>query len=180
MRVFAIATAALWVAFLAYWVFAAGSAKPGTRNSQHVAVRFTIALAVVLIVRVLKPSVGEVHSVVVGAVGLAVIVAGLGFAVWARLHLGRNWGMPMTVKEDPELITTGPYALVRNPIYSGMLLALIGTALTTNLAVLIAAVALGAYFVYSATVEDRNLTRLFPDTYPAYRERTKMLIPYVL
>jgi protein-S-isoprenylcysteine O-methyltransferase Ste14 len=175
-----IAAGVLWVAFIAYWAITAVSAKAGTRTGFHAGVRLAIAALVIVIVRVVRPGSLQIHSLVVAGVGVAVEAAGFAVAVWARVHLGRNWGMPMTVKQDPELVTTGPYAVVRNPIYSGLLLALIGTALAINLTVLVAVVAVGAYFVVSARVEDRNLAQLFPDTYPAYRDRTKMLIPHVL
>jgi protein-S-isoprenylcysteine O-methyltransferase Ste14 len=72
-------------------------------------------------------------------------VAGLGLAVWARIYLGRNWGMPMTQKDEPELVISGPYHLVRHPIYSGILLAMLGTSLTTNIYWLIAFAVMGVY-----------------------------------
>jgi protein-S-isoprenylcysteine O-methyltransferase Ste14 len=65
-------------------------------------------------------------------------------------------------------------------LYSGLLLAVLGTALATNLIGLLIVAILGAYFRYSATVEEKNLTATFPTTYPAYRAGTKMLIPFVL
>ena len=86
----------------------------------------------------------------------------------------------MTEKAEPELITSGPYRFVRHPIYSGLLLGLLGTALATNLYWFIAFGAALAYFAYSASVEERLLTASFPDTYPSYRAHTKMLIPFVL
>ena len=86
----------------------------------------------------------------------------------------------MTQRVEPELVTSGPYRFVRHPIYSGLLLALIGTALATNFLGLAIAVILGAYFYYAATVEERNLVVTFPTAYPAYREHTKKLIPYLL
>ncbi len=55
--------------------------------------------------------------------GAALFLGGLGPAIWARLHLGRNWGMPQTLKSEPELITSGPYRLLRHPIYTGILTA---------------------------------------------------------
>jgi protein-S-isoprenylcysteine O-methyltransferase Ste14 len=112
-------------------------------------------------------------------VGLFLFGLGLGFAIWARIHVGRNWGRPMTQKEDPELVTSGPYRLVRHPIYSGVLVALVGTAVALNWAWLTAVVLAGAYFVYSARVEERYLTEQFPDDYPAYKRSTKMLVPFV-
>jgi protein-S-isoprenylcysteine O-methyltransferase Ste14 len=108
------------------------------------------------------------------------IAAGLGVAIWARVNLGRNWGMPTTEKTEPELVTSGPYRYVRHPIYSGLLLATLGTALATNLTSLIVVAVLTAYFYYAATVEERNLTQTFPTAYPTYRSSTKMLIPFVL
>ncbi|HTW21544.1 MAG TPA: isoprenylcysteine carboxylmethyltransferase family protein, partial [Mycobacteriales bacterium] len=88
-------------------------------------------------------------------------------------------GMPMSQKVDPDLITSGPYRWIRNPIYSGILLALLGSAIAVSLEWLIVVVPIGAYFVYSAVMEQKYMTERFPDTYPAYRDRTKMLIPYV-
>ena len=88
--------------------------------------------------------------------------------------------MPMTEKDEPELVTSGPYRFVRHPIYSGILLAILGSALATTLYWLIAFVALGIYFVYSARVEERLMTCSFPSAYPSYKAHTKMLIPFVL
>lgn len=111
---------------------------------------------------------------------MILLVAGLGLAVWARIYLGRNWGMPMTRKAEPELVTRGPYRLVRHPIYSGLLLAILGTALVINVFWLIALPVLGAYFIFSATVEERLMTTAFPAAYPSYKAQTKMLVPFVL
>jgi protein-S-isoprenylcysteine O-methyltransferase Ste14 len=104
---------------------------------------------------------------------------GLGFAIWARLHIGRNWGTPMSQKDDPELVTRGPYRPVRHPIYSGILLAGLGTAVALSWLWLVAIALAGVYFVYSATVEERYLTEQFPDAYPMYRRSTKMLVPLI-
>jgi protein-S-isoprenylcysteine O-methyltransferase Ste14 len=86
----------------------------------------------------------------------------------------------MSQKAEPELVTSGPYRFVRHPIYSGLLAGLLGTVLATNLIGLIVAAVLGAYFYYSAFVEEKNLTATFPTAYPAYRASTRMLIPFVL
>jgi protein-S-isoprenylcysteine O-methyltransferase Ste14 len=86
----------------------------------------------------------------------------------------------MTQKADPELVTSGPYRFVRHPIYSGILLGFAGTALATNAYWWIVFAVGLIYFVYSARVEEGIMTSAFPSTYPGYRERTKMLIPFVL
>jgi protein-S-isoprenylcysteine O-methyltransferase Ste14 len=101
-------------------------------------------------------------------------------AIWARVYLGRNWGMPMSQKVDPELVTTGPYHSIRHPIYSGILLAMIGTTIAVSLYWLAAVILLGAYFLYSAIVEERNMSQLFPSSYPQYKRSTKMLVPFIL
>lgn len=117
------------------------------------------------------------------AVGVAWAVFWVGWllaAFGAKRSTGRNWGMPTTQRVEPELITAGPYNAIRHPIYTGILLGVVGTALVTNLIALVIAVVVGAYFVWAATVEELNLTATFPSTYPACRARTKMLIPFVL
>ena len=86
-----------------------------------------------------------------------------------RVYLGRNWGMPMTRKADPELVTSGPYHKIRHPIYTGIILAMVGTTIAVSLYWLVAVFVIGAYFIYSAVVEERSMTQLFPDTYPAYK-----------
>jgi protein-S-isoprenylcysteine O-methyltransferase Ste14 len=126
------------------------------------------------------PSGLDVHGTALSVLGAAIVAGGLGFAGWARIHIGRNWGMPMTRKEEPEPVTSGPYRLVRHPIYTGILAAVVGTALAINLIALGVAALLAVYFLYSATVEERNLAAVFPSAHPVYRARTKMLTPFVL
>jgi protein-S-isoprenylcysteine O-methyltransferase Ste14 len=85
----------------------------------------------------------------------------------------------MTEKEEPELVTSGPYHLVRHPIYFGILAAGVGTAVALSWPWLIGVALAGMYFLYSATVEERYLTEQFPDAYPMYKRSTKMLVPFV-
>ena len=77
------------------------------------------------------------------------------------------------------MVTSGPYRLVRHPIYSGILVAGLGTALALSWQWLVAVILAGVYFVYSATVEERYLIEQFPDSYPQLRRSTKMLFPYI-
>ncbi|HTQ08904.1 MAG TPA: isoprenylcysteine carboxylmethyltransferase family protein, partial [Fimbriimonadaceae bacterium] len=105
---------------------------------------------------------------------------GMAFAVWARVNLGANWGVPMTMRAEPELVKTGPYRQVRHPIYTGILLALLGSIpVAGRFWIPVFAVCL-VYFVYSAIEEEKLMTREFPEQYPEYRKRTKMFIPYVV
>jgi protein-S-isoprenylcysteine O-methyltransferase Ste14 len=139
-----------------------------------------VALAVILVrVGAFRSHGGESASPWRAGLGLVLFGAGLAFAIWARVHLGRNWGTPMTQKDEPELVTTGPYHLVRHPIYSGIILAGIGTAVALGWMWLVPIALAAVYFVYAATVEERQLRRQFPVDYPAYRRSTKMLVPFV-
>lgn len=169
----------MWVVFGAYWLISAVGAKQGSRG-RRVRPLSLIILGAFVLVRVFKVNGVNVTSPALEAVGVLLLLSGLGLAVWARIFLGRNWGMPMTQKDEPELVTSGPYRLVRHPIYSGILLGLLGTALATNLYLLSAFVLMAIYFIYSAMVEERLLSTTFPSTYPHYRAETKMLIPFVL
>jgi protein-S-isoprenylcysteine O-methyltransferase Ste14 len=170
-----------WAAFWLYWLIAAFSMKrgrvPWTRDLR---IRAAILVVVFVLARVGVFRHGHVATDVWRAVvGLLLFAIGLGLAIWARVHIGRNWGTPMTEKADPELVTSGPYRLVRHPIYSGILLAVIGTAVGLNWLWLIAAALAGVYFTYSARAEERYLTARFPEAYPQYMSSTKMLVPFV-
>jgi protein-S-isoprenylcysteine O-methyltransferase Ste14 len=169
-----------WIIFGVYWLGSAFGVKEGKAARRRIPLNGLTALSVVLLVRVFRDGSLAVHSPVLGAIGAVVFACGLALAIWARVHLGRNWGMPMTQKAEPELVTSGPYRFVRHPIYSGLLAGLLGTALVTNLMGLIIVAILGGYFYYCASVEEKNLAATFPTGYPAYRTRTKMLIPFVL
>ena len=174
--------AAGWAAFWLYWLAAAFSMKRGRVPwSRELRIRVVIVAVVILLVRVgAFRGHGGVHTDPgSAAVGLVLFALGLSFAIWARITIGRNWGTPMTQKDEPELVTAGPYRLVRHPIYSGILVAGVGTALALSWLWLPAVALAGVYFVYSATVEERYLTEQFPDDYPAYKRSTKMLVPFV-
>jgi protein-S-isoprenylcysteine O-methyltransferase Ste14 len=168
-----------WAVFWIYWLIAAAGAKQSVRTSRFRPPGL-ILFAVFVLLRVFRTGTLAVSSPIVQVVGLILFASGLGLAVWARIYLGRNWGMPMTERTEPELVTSGPYRFVRHPIYSGLLLAVLGTALAISLYWLIALVFLGAYFTYSATVEERLMTTSFPGEYASYKAHTRMLIPFVL
>jgi protein-S-isoprenylcysteine O-methyltransferase Ste14 len=169
-----------WVVFWVYWLASAFGVKEGRGSRRRIPLNGLTALSVVVRVRVFRGGSLAVHSPVLGAIGAVVFAGGIALAIWSRVELGRNWGMPMTQKAEPELVTSGPYRYVRHPIYSGLLAGLLGTALVTNLFGLVIVAILGGYFYYCASVEEKNLTATFPTTYPAYRTSTKMLIPFVL
>ena len=114
-------------------------------------------------------------------IGVALMLAGFAVTVWARLHLGANWSATVTVKQGHELITNGPYRLVRHPIYTGLLMACIGTALPREDPRAVAALLLILLSILrKAGIEEGRMIATFGDSYRAYRRRTKAIIPYIL
>jgi protein-S-isoprenylcysteine O-methyltransferase Ste14 len=175
--VFAIGWAAFWI----YWLVAAFTMKRGhVAWSRELRIRAVIIVGVILLSRLGVFRNGGLNSDPWRAgLGLFLFALGLGFAIWARVHIGRNWGTPMSQKDEPELVTSGPYRLVRHPIYSGILIGVVGTAVALSWLWMLAVVLAGVYFGYSATVEERYMTAQFPDAYRAYRRSTKMLVPFI-
>ncbi|HTZ63831.1 MAG TPA: isoprenylcysteine carboxylmethyltransferase family protein [Solirubrobacteraceae bacterium] len=180
MSTLTIAITVIWVVFWIYWLISAAGAKRSSSRRRTRPPGLFIAILVLLVLHAFKLGSLAVDDPAVQIVGAILFLAGLGLAVWARIYLGRNWGMPMTQKHEPELVTSGPYRYVRHPIYSGFLLATLGTALATSLYWLLGVVILGVYFIHSAMVEEKLMTASFPAAYPGYKTRTKMLIPFVL
>ncbi len=182
MRAVELVFAVGWAAFGLYWLVAAFSMKRGRVPwSRELRIRAVIAVVVILLIRL-----GTFRGHGLNAdpwragIGLVLFALGLAFAIWARIHIGRNWGMPMTQKAEPELVTSGPYRLVRHPIYSGILAAGVGTAVALDWLWLTAVALAGVYFLYSATVEERYMADQFPDEYPVYKRSTKLLVPFIL
>jgi protein-S-isoprenylcysteine O-methyltransferase Ste14 len=108
-------------------------------------------------------------------------VCGLGFCLWARATLGRNWSGTVTLKENHELIMRGPYRLVRHPIYTGLLAMLIATAIQQrHIAGVIGLVLVFVSFWIKLSEEELVMLKQFPGQYAAYRQRVKRIIPFVL
>lgn len=112
-------------------------------------------------------------------VGALVTAIGLLFAFWARLEIGRNWSGTVTIKQGHELITSGPYAIVRHPIYTGLLLAFIGSAVARGdwrgvLAVLVCWAALWRKLRF----EERWMAERFGEQYVVYSQRVPAIVPF--
>ena len=178
---------ALWLTWVLYWWLAARGTKVTERREPtgsrllHI---LPLMLAAILLWsnRVPIPSL-NVRLFAWAAwqfwVAALVTAAGLGFTVWARVHLGRNWSGSVTIKQDHELIETGPYALARHPIYTGLLLAFAGSAFARGdwrgvLAFLIVWAALWR----KLRVEERWMREQFGEQYERYSRRVHALIPF--
>jgi protein-S-isoprenylcysteine O-methyltransferase Ste14 len=177
---------ALWLAWLAYWWLASKGVKP-TERRESLASRLLhivplglsgILLASnrfhlgVLNVHLLAPALWQFW------VAAFMTAAGLLFTVWARVHLGGNWSGTVTIKQHHDLVVTGPYAIVRHPIYTGLLAALIGAAVARDdwrgvLAVLLALAALWR----KLRLEERWMAVRFGGRYAAYARAVPALLP---
>lgn len=181
---------ALWLGLIAYWAVSAVGAKRslGSRQTwKEIGLRLIVVALVLIVLAV--PSVRHTfrdlqayqkQSPVLGTAGVVLCVAGVGLAALARLYLGRNWGRPVSRKENPELVTNGPYGYVRHPIYLGIMLAMLGTTIGASAFWVIPFVLFSGYFVYSARCEEKIMIEQFPEQYPAYMQRTRMLLPLAL
>jgi protein-S-isoprenylcysteine O-methyltransferase Ste14 len=181
----------VWIAFLLYWqiIKAAASETKTTQRLEPTASRIMRALAFLIVIvllstnriplpwlyRQLWPS--GLWPFWIGAV---VTVGGLLFAVWARRHLGSNWSRAVTIKQGHELITTGPYALVRHPIYTGILTGFLGTAIALSqvrgfIGFVLVLLALWA----KLRMEEEWMRSQFGETYATYAHHTAALVPYL-
>jgi protein-S-isoprenylcysteine O-methyltransferase Ste14 len=180
--------AALWMAWLLVWLLAARHVKATLWREPAISSllnRLPLFAAAVLLAtrRFVPPSLAErcvPLSPMIDAVGILLVLAGLGFAIWARWYLGSNWSAAVTLKDQHTLIRTGPYRYVRHPIYSGILLAICGSAAIIGegraaLAVLLAFLGL----FYKSRIEEKVMRERFPE-YDAYRRETAALIPFLL
>jgi protein-S-isoprenylcysteine O-methyltransferase Ste14 len=178
----------LWGAWALYWLISALATKPTVRRESLIRrLGYVLPLMVggVLIGDHRAPWAGWLalrlwgHTAVAPRIGLALVVAGLAFAVWARVHLGRNWSGIVTVKEGHELIRTGPYGLVRHPIYTGVITAVLGTAvISATVRAAIGVLIIAASFVMKSRVEERFMRETFGDRYDRYREAVPALVPF--
>ena len=189
MTVFHWIIPALWLVFLAYWAVSAFGVK---RNIEATAwwkqgawrlsfvVLVIIAFSVPEVRRAVRLAQTHAGGLLTGAIGTVLVGLGVGLAIFARFYLGRNWGTPMSRKENPELITGGPYDFIRHPIYTGILLAMLGSTIGESVIFVVPLIPCVIYFIYSARREEEFMCRQFPQEYPAYRHRTKMFVPFVL
>ena len=173
-----------FIVFLLYWVATAFRVKRTAKVEWRWRVLPLAVAAIWVILRrtgaplVIPDAVLWPQSPALGIVADVITLAGLVVTLWARTVLGGNWSGSVALKENHELIARGPYARVRHPIYSGVLLMGIGAALwygRTAGVVGLVLVALG--FWYKSRREERLLSRHFPGEYAAYRARTRAFVP---
>jgi protein-S-isoprenylcysteine O-methyltransferase Ste14 len=177
----------LWCAWGLYWIISARGTKI-TQRRESLASRLAhvVPLAIGGVLIGWREIPGEwlatrlwPRSFAAYWIGVAWIVAGLGFSVWARVHLGSNWSGTVTVKQSHELIRSGPYAWVRHPIYTGLLAALLGSVIASGtLRSAIGLAIITAAFVRKLRTEERFMREIFPGEYERYSTAVPALIPF--
>jgi protein-S-isoprenylcysteine O-methyltransferase Ste14 len=178
----------VWIFFFLYWQIKAVNTKI-TQRLEPAASRilrvfiFLIAIVLLSTTRIPLPWL-YLQLWPVGLwpfwLGAAVTIAGLLFAVWARVYLGSNWSRSVTIKQGHELITTGPYAMARHPIYTGVLTGLLGTAIA--LSQVRGFLALALFFLafwLKLRMEEQWMRSQFGETYATYAHQTAALVPYL-
>ena len=185
---------ACWVIFLLYWFLSWWSVKPTQERKRSIGtVRWVIRVIIIgLVIAFLflrnfglsVPFLGVFlvpHSALLTGASVILVVVGLGIAILARRTLAGNWSSVVDVKVDHELITTGIYGYMRHPIYTGVLLMGLGTVMVIGtMSMFLFFLAMVSFFWFKAKQEEDLLTKHFPKEYPAYKNRTKALIPFVL
>jgi protein-S-isoprenylcysteine O-methyltransferase Ste14 len=176
----------LWIVFFAYWIIAAFNVN--RMRSREPAAKRLLYLLLIVAAIVLLASDAAVLNTLNGrflprshgleAVGLALTAAGIGFAIWARNHIGKFWSASVAIREGHQLIRTGPYARIRHPIYTGILFAVAGTALVVDTwrDVLVFALVLTG-LSYKARREEKLLSREFGPAFDDHRHHTGFFLP---
>jgi protein-S-isoprenylcysteine O-methyltransferase Ste14 len=179
----------VWIAFIVYWRIKAAKTKT-TQRHEPAARGILRALAFVFVIVLLStpriPLPWLYHQLWATGlwpfcIGATITVAGLLFAIWARQHLASNWSSAVTIKQDHELITTGPYAVVRHPIYTGILTGFLGTAIA--LAQVRGVIGFAVIFIVlwaKLRKEEEWMRSQFGETYATYAHQTAALVPYLL
>ena len=185
-----------WTAFLLVWGVTALFVKRDVRGGDYAAAwqrYWVLRLAVAVLIAILAVRLGGragssgavflrgifTLPLALGWAAAAFTAIGIGFAIWARVSLGRNWSPRPAVKEHHELVTTGPYAYVRHPIYAGLMLATLGTALIGTIFGIVMFIGISIFFAFRIDKEERLMLELFPTQYPQYQTHTKRLVPFV-
>jgi protein-S-isoprenylcysteine O-methyltransferase Ste14 len=178
----------VWLLFFAVWMIWGVRAKRAVRHQSALS-RFRQAAVIMAAFWILfSPSLSTgplgwrllQQSATTQFLAVLLTLMGLGVAIWARLHLGGNWSATVTVKEDHRLVQTGPYAIVRHPIYTGMSISALGLAvLNGDLRSVVGVGVMLLGWCMKFELEEEFMTQQFGENYLKYKRRVKAIIPFV-
>jgi protein-S-isoprenylcysteine O-methyltransferase Ste14 len=170
----------IWNVWLVSWIVAArwSSAVAVMQSARDRFVQSVLIVAGAILIFVKPAALGA--AAWLSWTGIALALAGLTFTWWARIHLGCDWSAAVTLKENHRLVRSGPYAITRHPIYTGLVLALWGSVMVNATVQALVGFALAAIgFVLKLRQEERFMTGRFGDAYRDYKARVRALVPGV-
>jgi protein-S-isoprenylcysteine O-methyltransferase Ste14 len=177
-----------WIALIVVWVVGALRTKRTIQSQSSASQLLYTAILIAGVYLIFANQSGipwldhQLYPVTVpiALVGLLAVLMGVAFSVWARLMLGGNWSNRVTVKENHTLVRTGPYRIVRHPIYSGILLGMLGSALQRGgIRCFVGVLICGFSFWLKTRAEERFMVQSFGEQYLQYRHRVKALAPFI-
>lgn len=181
----------IWISLLLFWIISGRNNKQSIYKESFFKRFLFYWLPLLVAILLLGPGEWFGHSLIrenfvehtnlVGVIGLSVSFVGLLIACWSRYLLGKNWSLSVQKKENHELINSGPYSILRHPIYTGILLIFIGnTIIVGDYRGIIAVVIVFISFWFKLKKEEKWLIEIFGEKYLSYSENTKKIIPYLL
>jgi protein-S-isoprenylcysteine O-methyltransferase Ste14 len=189
MQVTETALIIIWVVFWAYWFFSAWRDRsPYKRRSSRCSILTFAAIPAILWVIIVGRFAPWLlvarflpDTLLVAVAGILITLCGTGFAIWARIHLGKNWSGQPAIRVDQKIVRTGPYRFVRHPIYTGLLIGVAGSAIATGSAMaLCILVIVFVVFVLKSRMEEKFLLEEFGEEYVRYRREVKGIIPFLI
>jgi protein-S-isoprenylcysteine O-methyltransferase Ste14 len=178
---------ATWALFVAYWFISALSAKK-IKVREPLDVRLAYRpIAWVAILILVRPQIIPLlqyplwpENLLTFYTGAVTTLAGLAFAIWARIHLGRYWSASVALKDDHQLIRSGPYKFVRHPIYTGILGGVLGTTIALgDVNGVTALILFSLSFWWKSRFEETLMVQTFGDQYIEYRKQVPALVPFL-
>ena len=191
MEPFLLVIAGIWIVFLG-WLFIPTLVRGGLpaerKSTAYFWQTFAItAIAVIVISGLARADPGIFRVAIIpetalsGVAGTILVIAGLGFSAYARIHLGKYWSSMVMIKTGHQLVMTGPYRFVRNPMYTGMIVALLGAVIAIGMTlafIVFPLIVVGIWLKIRA--EEKLLAGKFGEEYEQYRRDVKALIPWIV
>jgi protein-S-isoprenylcysteine O-methyltransferase Ste14 len=190
MQIFLQIIAGIWIVFMAFLFIPAllGGIPVERRSKKYLRWSFIVAISVVILVFLFGTFESDMLSLrlvpdspFAGITGIILTMAGLGFSGWARRHLGRYWSSMVEIKIGHQLIRTGPYRIVRNPMYTGILIAFLGAVIAIGELVAFVALVIGIVSIgVKIKAEEEILSGKFGEEYLKYKREVKAIIPFII
>ena len=179
----------VWIGYFVYWWVKAKNVTSSVRTESLLS-RLIRAISIVLSLMLIAIPISPIklldlrllpNSNLFFWIGVFITISGLCFSALARKYLGKNWSQAVTIKDDHQLITDGPYTIVRHPIYTGLLLGFIGTSIAVGeLRGLIADVLVFSVLLFKLKLEDKWLLEQFGESYKIYCQKVSAFIPFII